>query len=70
MLNVLAKNDIFVTGSAGTAVITMDNALLQSTIITRADLADELSPLFSALASAQAQIVAVSCNMTTPQTAE
>ena len=49
---------------------TVDNALLQSTIITRADLADELSPLFSALASAQAQIVAVSCNMTTPQTAE
>jgi hypothetical protein len=48
----------------------VDNALMQSTIITRADLADELSPLFSALASAQAQIVAVSCNMTTPQTAE
>ena len=37
-----------------------DITLLQSTIITRADLADDMSPLFNALSRAQAQIIAVS----------
>ena len=47
-----------------------NSALLQSTIITRADLGVEMSPLFSALSHAQAQIVAVSTDMTAQPEAE
>ena len=46
------------------------SALLQSTIITRADLAAELGPLFAALANAQAQILAVSCDTQAVQPTE
>ena len=41
-----------------------DTTLLQSTIITRTDLADDMSPLFNALSQAQAQIIAVSNDIT------
>ena len=47
-----------------------NNALLQSTIITRADLGVDMSPLFTALSHAQAQIVAVSTDMTAQPEAE
>ena len=47
-----------------------DTTLLQSTIITRTDLADDMSPLFNALSQAQAQIIAVSNDMTSAPDAE
>ena len=49
---------------------TADTTLLQSTIITRTDLADDMSPLFNALSQAQAQIIAVSNDMTSAPDAE